>query len=529
MPSLADYVDRLLAEHVSSDTPGCALAIVDHGEIILSRGYGLADLERQATITPTTQFHLASTSKQFTAMCIALLAAEGRLALDDDLRAYVPELPPYERPITIRNLLHHTSGLRECLTLWAITGHDFMRLAPQRDVLDLLARQRELNFGPGDRFEYNNSNYLLLALIVERVSGQTLEAFAAEQIFQPLRMHHSAFHDDPGAIIGSQAYGYLSTAAGFARAPEGIGAFGAAGVFSTVKDLVRWDENFNHPIVGDAATIAQMLTPGRVASGRSIRYGFGLFIQNYKGLPIVSHGGMFPGISTQIMRFPEQQFSVICLANTTAINPSVIAFHVAERHLNHPLLPRHVSAAGSGKQPDVDLNAYTGTFHNTSSGKICDVVIEAGQLVVQMKETRLSLDPISATQFQVTAASDPTVVTFEFTSAGPLLHIDPIIEGELSMYVAVERLAPSADELDAFVGSYYSNDLDVAFEFIHQGDQLILAGLNFPLEPTIRDCFRSDLGMHFECSRDDQGHVAGFTFFCNGANRVRFMRKGSSN
>jgi CubicO group peptidase (beta-lactamase class C family) len=521
MPSLAEFTDSLLGELVTPETPGCALAIMDHGEVVHSRGYGLADLEQHALIAPTTRFHLSSTSKQFTAFCIALLAAEGKLSLDDDLRTYVPELPAYERAITIRHLIHHTSGLRECVALWAIIGRDILRLEPHQEVVDLLARQRGLNFAPGQEYEYNNSNYFLLALIVERVRGQTLDTFMAERIFTPLGMHHSAFHDHPSANDRVRAYGYVSAAGGFARAPEGIGARGAAGVFSTVEDLVRWDQNFYQPIVGDAAMIAQLLTPGRIASGRPIHYAFGLFVQSYAGLPIVSHAGVFAGYSAQLLRFPEQQFSVICLANNPAINPSAIAFQIAEQHLKRSL---RIQSA-TGKQSNADLRAFTGTFHDRRSGRICDVMVEGAGLVAQLKDERLVLVPLSANQFQVAGALDPITITFETTNDIAPLSMSLIVEGEAATtFVAVERVLPTPDELQAFAGSYHSEELDVTFRFILDSARLTFGGLNLPLEPTLRDCFRSDLDMHFEFFRGDGGQVAGFTFFCGGANGLRFAR-----
>ena len=522
MPLLADYADSLLTKLATSETPGCALAIVDRGEVVHARGYGLADLEQRVSITPTTQFHLASTSKQFTAMCVALLAAEGKLALDDDVRAYVPELPAYERAITIRHLVHHTSGLRECLTLWAITGRDMMRLEPHQDVLDILARQRGLNFAPGEEYEYNNSNYFLLALIVERVSGQALDVFMEERIFAPLGMHTSAFHDDFSANVGRRAYGYVSTADGYTRAPEGIGARGSAGVFSTVEDLARWDQNFYQPIVGDAATSAQLLTPGRIASGRPIHYAFGVFVQNYAGFLVASHAGMFAGFSAQLIRFPEQQFSVICLANNPAINLSAIAFQIAEQQFNRSLRTQYATA---GKQLNADPHAFTGTFHDPRSGRICDVFVEGGGLVAQLKDERFSLIAISTNQFQIAGALDPIAITFESAGDSTPLTMHLIVEGEAATtFVTVARTSPTPDQLEAFAGSYFSEELDITFEFFRQDDQLIFVGLNLPLEPTLQDCFRSDLDMHFEFFRYASDLIAGFTFFCGGANHIRFAR-----
>jgi CubicO group peptidase (beta-lactamase class C family) len=524
MPSLADYVDSVLSKLVTPETPGCALAIVDRGEVVHSRGYGLADLELRAPITPTIQFPLASASKQFTAICVALLASEGKLTLDDDVRAHVPELPAYERAITIRHLIHHTSGLRECLTLWALIGRDMMRLEPHQDVLDILARQRGLNFAPGEEYEYSNTNYFLLALIVERVSVQALDVLMSERIFAPLGMPNSAFHDHPAANAGRRACGYILTVDGYTRAPEGIGARGAAGVFSTIEDLVRWDQNFYQPSVGDAALITQLLTPGRIASGRPIHYAFGLFVQNYADFPVVSHAGMFAGFSAQLMRFPEQQFSVICLANNPAINPSAIAFQIAEQYFDRSLRTQSTTV---GKQPNADLHAFTGTFHDQRSGRVCDVFVEGEQLVVQLKDERLVLVPLSVNQFHVVDALDSITITFETASDRIPLTMHLIVEGEAAAtFVAVDRMSPTPDELEAFTGSYFSAELDVTFEFLRRGDQLIFGGLNLPLEPTIRDCFRSDLDMHFEFFRDASDQIAGFTFFCGGANHIRFVRAG---
>ena len=526
MSSLADYIDSLLGKLVTPETPGCALAIMDRGAVVHSHGYGLADLEQRTPITSTTQFHLASTSKQFTAFCIALLASEGKLALDDDVRAYVPELPAYERAITIRHLIHHTSGLRECMALWAITGRDMHHLESHQEVLDILGRQRGLNFAPGEEYEYNNSNYFLLALIAERVSGQALDVFMAERVFAPLGMHTSAFYDHPPANVGGRAYGYISTADGYARASDGIGARGAAGVFSTIEDLARWDQNFYQPIVGDAAMIAQLLTPGRIASGRPIHYACGLFVQNYAGFPVVSHAGIFAGFSAQLLRFPEQQFSVICLANNLAINPSAIAFQIAEQHFNRSL---RTQPAAAGKQPNADLHAFTGTFHDRRSGRVCDVLVEGEQLVAQFKDERLVLVPFSANQFQVVGALDLITITFETVGDSTRLTMHLIVEGEAATtFVAVDRTLPTPDQLEAFAGSYFSEELDVTFVLIRQDDQLIFGGMNLLLEPTLRDCFRSDLDMHFEFFRDASDQIAGFTFFCGGANHTRFVRAGVS-
>jgi CubicO group peptidase (beta-lactamase class C family) len=525
MPSLAAYVDSLCAEWNTPDAPGCALAVIHEGQVILTRVYGLADVEHGAPMTPTTMFHIASTSKQFTAMCIVLLIAQGKVALDDDIRRYVPELPAYEQPIMIGHLIYHTSGIRECLTLWALTGRDMAHCGPEAEVLALLARQRRLNFSPGAYYEYSNSNYFLLALIVQRASGTPLTAFATHSIFQPLAMRSTVFADDPTAITGQRAYGYIRTADGYTRAPQGIGLFGAAGVFTTLSDLVRWDQNFYHHTVGGADGIKQILTPGRLNSGAPIHYAFGLYVQDYRGTRIVSHAGAFPGIATQLLRFPERRFSVICLCNLETINPSMLGFQIADHYLGQHLRRPHEQPVSRSAQSALDLHRYTGAFRDIRSGSICDLAVQNDQLIVQMMDHSFPITPVSATHFAVAGAIDRTSVTFEPPHDAVPLRMHLTIEGEESTtFEAVQRVIPTAAEVDAFAGNYYSEELQLTYQFARLAAQLIFCGLNIPLEPTIQDGFRGGYGMYFEFFRDNQGIVAGFSLSTYHANHLRFKR-----
>jgi CubicO group peptidase (beta-lactamase class C family) len=256
MPTLSSRLDQLASAATRSDAPGLAFGVLRDGDVLIARGYGLADMAQHTPITEKTVFHLASTSKQFVACGVALLAAQRALALNDDMRTYLPEMPAYGAPITLHHLIHHQSGLRECLTLWSLTGRDRVSCGPPEEVLALVARQQRLHFLPGAAYEYCNTNYLLLALIIERCSGQPLATFAQQRIFQPLGMISSVIADDRSLIASPQACGYLATSEGARPAPGGIGVAGAAGVFSSVEDLIRWDQNFAQPIVGDARLVA---------------------------------------------------------------------------------------------------------------------------------------------------------------------------------------------------------------------------------------------------------------------------------
>jgi len=255
--SLPDRVDALFAPWDKPGSPGCALGVIRDGQLIYKRGYGMANLEYDIPISPTSVFWIASTSKQFTAFSVALLARQGKLSLDDDIRRYLPEMPPYQRPVTIRHLIHHTSGFRDYLVLKHMAGiptedvhsdEDIFHLMARQtdeDVLAFLARQKELNFAPGDAHLYSNSNYLLLAHIVKRVSGKSLREFAEEYIFKPLGMTNTHFQDDLTQLVRNRAVGYSPRAGGgFVSVVTNFDRVAPAGVLTTVEDLLLWDRNF---------------------------------------------------------------------------------------------------------------------------------------------------------------------------------------------------------------------------------------------------------------------------------------------
>ena len=331
-------IDRLFARWHKPDSPGCALAVIQDGEIIYNRGYGMANLENDVPISSKTAFYIGSTSKQFTAMSVLLLAEQGKLSLDDDVRKYVPEIPDSNHSITIRHLIHHTSGIPDYLSLWHLAGRDFADSIPEDDVLDLLAERKALNFTPGDRFEYSNSGYFVLAVIVKRVSRRSLREFAEENVFQPLGMNDTHFHDDRTMIVKNRADGH------FARPDGGFGIFttsfdlvGSGGLYTTVEDLLLWDRNSyqNRLGRGGEALIDRMLTCGTLSSGEELDYAFGLVIDEYEGFKAISHGGGFIGFRAELIRFPEKHLSVAVLCNLSSIDAGQLARRVADICLIH--------------------------------------------------------------------------------------------------------------------------------------------------------------------------------------------------
>lgn len=341
----ANRVDALFDSWVAPGSPGAALAVIENGKIIYEKGYGLATLEHEVPITPQSVFYIGSTSKQFVAAAVLLLEQDGKLSLDDDLRRWVPEIPDYGTLITLRHLIHHTSGIRDYLGLMDLAGLELGHFHSDEGVIELLARQKALNFQPGDQYLYSNSGYFLLGVVVRRASGKSLREFAQERIFQPLGMHETHFHDRYTHVIKNRAFAYFP--AGGGRYEQFFTSFdrvGSGGVFSTVEDLARWDQNFYDKTVGGEALIERLHARGRLNSGAEIDYASGLILGDHRGLKTVSHGGALGGYRAELLRFPDQRFSVIVLANLSAF-PGQLPMQVAEIFLGQ----QGSSEAGEGR------------------------------------------------------------------------------------------------------------------------------------------------------------------------------------
>jgi CubicO group peptidase (beta-lactamase class C family) len=337
-----EKVDKLFEAWNKADSPGCAIAIIKDGKIIYARGYGVANLELNVPITKATVFYIASTSKQFTAASIALLAQRNNLALDDPIRKHLPELPELYQPVTLRHLIHHTSGIRDFQTLLDIQGRTD-DVNTEQDAIELLARQKQLNFKPGEQFEYSNSGYFLLGVIVKRVSGQSLREFAAENIFNPLSMKNTHFHDDRNLLVNNRASGYVPRrGGGYSLYTTNFDLVGNGGLMTTVEDLFLWDQNFyENKLGGGRDFIAQLLTGGTLSNGEKINYAYGLELGAYKGLSVTAHSGGFGGFVTEMLRFPEQRFTVICLSNVRgALDSTALAYRIADVYLAKELKPQ---------------------------------------------------------------------------------------------------------------------------------------------------------------------------------------------
>lgn len=401
-PGAAD-VDAIFARFDRPDSPGCAVGVIQDGRTVLAKGYGSANLDLEVPITPRTVFYVASVSKQFTAAAVILLAQEGKLSLDDEARKHIPELRDYGHPLTIRHLINHTSGLRDYLTLMTLAGMRHEDVHSDDAVLQLILRQRELNFTPGTEYLYSNSGYFLMSELVRRKTGKSLREYADERIFRPLGMTQTHFHDDRTMIVKHRAQAYSPSGDGFRlNIWANFDKVGSGGLMSSVEDLAKWDRNFYTREVGGDFLHAELHRRAILADGDTISYAGGLNVGEYRGLRTVRHGGSSAGYRTEILRFPEQRFSAIALCNVSTATPAAYLNRLAEQWLAGAMKPRVArgseTATAGGNEPAArsperaaatprpgagELAAYVGDFESDEVAATWSVVARGDTLILR--------------------------------------------------------------------------------------------------------------------------------------------------
>jgi CubicO group peptidase (beta-lactamase class C family) len=524
--SQSEFVDKLFQPWDTSTSPGCAVAVLKDGKTLYHRGYGMADLEHDIKITPSTVFLIGSMSKQFTAAAVLMLAQQGKASLDDPIRKYVPEVPDFGTPITLRELLHHTSGLRD---QWQLLNLDGWRLwddlITDGDVLYLVSRQKELNFPPGTDFMYCNTEYTLLAQVVDRVSGHSLRQFTTANLFEPLAMKQTHFRDSHDEIVGNLAYGYQESNKDYQLNIPDVDTVGSAGVVSTVEDLSRWDENFYTAEVGGQDFIRQLQEGGKLNDGTPLHYAAGLYIYEYRGLKVVDHSGDEGGYVADLMRFPEQHFSAVTLCNVSSIDPTEMNRRIADIYLAGELKPvpgREAPVALSQDQ----LSSKAGLYISEPEDRLLLLEAKDGALwadfnylgsakLESLSESRFAMQPL----WRIDFVDDSHLV---WTSQSEEMGSDRPIG-----YRRVPAFAPTTAELRDFAGKYRSPELDVPYFLTVENGQLMM---HWPkkqpllLQPVTTDLFVNIPGWRLRFTRDQRRHVAGFVLNTTRLSNFRFDR-----
>jgi CubicO group peptidase (beta-lactamase class C family) len=517
-------VDALFAEWDGLNTPGCVVGILHAGQLVYGRAFGSADLQRRQPLTMDTRMDIGSTAKQFTAACIGLLVLRGQMRLEDELQQYLPEFPCYDRPITIGNLVYHTSGLRDHSMIAILGGMTIEDYQDNASTYAIACRQSSLNFPPGSAHGYSNTNYLLLAEVVQRVTGLSLRAFAEENLFRPLGMAATCFNDSPAALpdpsLLPPAWGYHL---------DGDGAYipyhrqnyevGATNLWTTLEDLCRWEANSHQLREGSPELVQLMHTTGRLADGQPVDYGFGIVLGEHHGLKTISHAGAWGGFRAELLRFPEQQLTIIVQTNFEDIIPTRLAFKVADLCLDE-LMAQQSAPPASGETisiPAEQLFSLAGVYRSTLTGETTELMVQDDQLkaesngrIFRLGAQRLEVQEV---EFQVLDVPYPIRLVctrqdrdWQITRHFPGMPPEPFLPAAADV--------GSQQTLHEYCGLYTHPDLLTGWDISLQGKQLqVVYGRaeRDLLKPAGKDCFRAP-NITFQFLRDDTGRVTGLCF-----------------
>ncbi|QOI98754.1 MAG: beta-lactamase family protein [Flammeovirgaceae bacterium] len=508
-------VDELFSSW-NNATPGMAVAIERNDQLIYNKAFGLADLERSVPNTTNTIFECGSVSKQFTAAAILLLAKEGKLSLSDNVRKYIPELPEYDTPITIQHLLNHTSGLKDWGVIYGLAGWPrSTRVYTQELSFDIVFKQRSLNFTPGSQYSYSNSNYVLLVLITERVSGQSLAEFTTSRFFRPLGLTHTQWRDNFREVIANRAEAYRKNGNRYEHDMPFENVHGPGGLLTTTADLLRWNKLLEtYEILGPDIS-ALRIKPGKLTSGSDIDYAAGLTIGQVNGFKEISHSGATAGYRAWLAYYPEKKLSVAILSNDGSFNPARAGRNIAEVFLGKQPEVKIAEPTRFIELSETEAKRYEGFFRIIDQDYVIKVDNNQGKLSIKG-------DPVKAVHPDTLYLG--RLGWLISTSNGLLLKTP----GRTENLVRTSAPPSSLKELSVYTGTYTSADADATFRIEAKEGHLLVhrkPGDSFKLQPIFKDGFRTDDFSVFEFTRDKRGTITGFLVTLSRAKNVPFRKK----
>lgn len=517
----AAQIDAIFAPWSGSATPGCALGIARDGEPDLIRGYGMANLEHGVPIAPDSVFHTASISKQFTAFAIALLAQDGKLSLDDDVRKYLPQLPGYAKPITLAQLMHHTNGLREQGQLLNLSGWRGDDLYTQDDMLLALSRQTRTNFDPGEEVLYGNAAYTLLAQVVRSASGQPLRQFAEQRIFRPLGMRDTRIQEDHNEVVPHRAQAYAAREGGWRGSNPNYDHYGSTSLLTTVGDLLKWQRNLLDARVGGDAAMRVLRSSGRLNDGTATGYGGGLRIGDYRGLPILAHDGADAGFRSDAVLFPKHGLAVVALCNGGSIAPTELTRKVAELYLDARMT--RPAFAPAVRQRRTDPAALAGNYWSELTDEVVRLEFKDGAL--RQVGTPAAFVPIGEGAFRPGESDHLWRFSAPRADAATELSIRDFWPTE-RRFARILAPLPTPDALAAFAGRYRSAETATDYDVRVVDGRLRLQwprGYDVGLDAVGGDRFLGSRGT-VGFSRDANGAVDGLTISNRRLRRLRAER-----
>jgi CubicO group peptidase (beta-lactamase class C family) len=519
--SLNTRLDSIFSTGIKTASPGCAAAVIQNGTVIYKNALGLANIENETAISGETVFDIASLSKQFTGLCISKLVGEGKINVDADIHTYLPELPDFGKKITVFNLIHHTSGIRDWPEALRTAGWHYSELADFDDIMKMVKNQRSLDFTPGSLFSYSNTNYNLLAEIVARVSGVSFRRYTDSVIFAPLGMQHTHFRNDVDEVFPKLANSYYFNHGQYFGITNVLTAYGSSSLFTSLDDLTKWMVNFDREFSAKNPDYLRMAQQAKTTAGDSVNYGYGIEIRYQPGLPVISHGGSWAGYRTETMYFPKQHISFVVLSNCnddglidrTCGALQKIFFPKEMAALDKQLTATKMDAKVS---PDV-LRLDTGTYN-----------WKPAQVIIALKDNIFTFQFTGEPAYPLHAVNDSV-----FTIAQPGVYLtfkkDP--DGKVNTFTYRSREGkrnipfkkPAISDYENYAGSYISTEFKAVYTVTWSGSELMIhharrGDVKLILDGP--DTFTSDMGtIRFTRTRNQ---TTGFTLSGEKVRNVKF-------
>ena len=537
----ADRTDQLMTQYSGADVPGAAALVIKDGEIILEEYYGMANLTYGVPMQGNTLHNIGSTSKQFLSFGLLLLEGEGKLDLDDDVRDYIPELPDFGEVVTLRNLINHTSGYREFLNLLAMTGRNPTTSLNQEKVIEIIQRQPELQNEPGTEFNYNNTGYVLMTEVIERISEMSYPEWMKENVFEPIRMTHTIVRSDPTEIVENRSQGYEPAEdGGFAEVGDLGGGMGPGAVYSTLDDLAKWMKHLLEPVVGTRAMVDEMMTPFELKDGSVTEYGLGLFVQDFNGLKYVHHGGADLAHRSMLMLFPEINAGVVTQSNYAAFDGG-IANQIAEIFFEEYMEADSTEAEGDEMMTEeTEEFEYDPARFEPLTGRYELEVMPGFILTFSRDDDRIFTQATGQPEVDITATSDSTFslvgvnasVTFHRNESGAA---DSLTLHQNGNHVAKKiDFELSVDEMEEYTGHYFSEEIQTAYDVAMSDSSLVLQNYQLEEDITLAPIKEDSFGGGFPIAnvsfvRNDAGDITGFRAGSGRTRDVHFEKRDETN
>jgi len=520
-------IDSVFKNYDTKTGPGVAVLVVKNQQVIFEKGYGMANLEYDAPITPTSVFDIASVSKQFTGYAISTLIQQGKISEDDDIHKYLPDVPQYAQKITIHNLIHHTSGIRDWPMSLNVAGWRWDEDFLFEDIMRMVKHQKDLDFEPGSKFSYSNTGYNLLAVIVEKVTGKTFPQWVKENIFIPLKMNSSIVMDNHQKVVKHLATSYYGNGDGAGKINDALIAYGSSSIYTSVEDLSKWVIHFQQALESKDTVFHRMIQYDTLTTKARNTYGYGLFMDdNDHGIHSISHDGGWAGYRTLIKNYPDEKLSIILLSNAADFDVDARALEVTKVFLNNKLKTgparEDLKNVPTVKVSDVQLQKYTGSYQ-LGTGWYVTFTVENGNLMVQAN---------GEDKFPTAAKSDTVFWVQGYGSSFTFRDIKEKAKTTKYRNIIAKKITPitvTPDQLKDYTGGYHSEELETDYKITLNNNKLNiyhirLGDVALDTDLAIKDQFSSGIGS-IVFVRNTEGKITGFKLSGGRPKNIWFEKK----